>query len=61
MVHRVAMIPVTDGTNNLEHCTARRRRVRYLQWRNQRPTLDAILSLHSYCSTDRFLADKSKW
>ena len=32
------MVPITDRLINFEHWTARRRRLRYLQWRNSSST-----------------------
>ena len=42
------MVPVTDHLNNFEHWTARRRRFRYLQWRNRLSSSSSSSSSNSY-------------
>ena len=53
MEHRAAMVAVTDGINYLEHWTARRCRIRYLQSRNVDTEINVVgsSSLSSSCSS----------
>ena len=48
MEHRGAMVPVTDRLINFEHWTARKRRLRYLQWRSSKSSASSSSSKNSY-------------
>ena len=48
MEHRGAMVPVTDRLINFEHWTARKRRLRYLQWRSSKSSASSSSSRNSY-------------